>query len=80
MEDKMTTIVKYSICMSCTHFDIYKKDNEEYKCKCDIGKKLIKPGIKCSNYKKAHKLPWWYREVSGFSDIKPFKRIHEERI
>lgn len=66
--------------MGCIHFDIYKKDNEEYECKCDKDKKLIIATVEkqnCSDYIKVQKLPNWYFEVSGFPEIKPFKEVFE---
>ena len=66
---------KYSICMTCKHFDIYENDNAEYKCKCDKGKKLVKPEEKCSGYSKSWELPRWYFEVSGFEEIKPLREM-----
>jgi len=69
---------KYSICMSCKYFDIYEIDNGEYECRCDKGRKLIKPEEKCSGYLKSWKLPHWYLEVSGFPEMKPLREILEK--
>lgn len=74
--------ILYSICMSCIHFDILKKDNEEYECECNKGNKIITAEEKkknCPDYIKAQKLPSWYFEVSGFPEIEPFKKVFERR-
>ena len=71
---------EYSICISCKSFDIYEKDNGEYECRCDKGKKLIRPREKCSGYGKTWEIPRWYFEVSGFPEMKPLREVFNEVI